>query len=360
MSTLKISKHSDVPTALDLVREEVEKESKRIRDAGSEALKEGKLKPAKEAIAYAERIDEFVKKIQRLGDEWKKLEAKIDAADPEVREIVNSKPQKAHKTGYTRNVGTIAPKTGFTVTFPDGTIIEAPKAKTVLAKTIEKIGAEKVAALGILCGGEPLVTRDKALYTKMPSQVVSIRGGWFVKTHSSTDAKVGYVKKIAKAIGMRLVTKAVPGSFVTAKQDVGKKSNVSPKTGKPDFPYAVGKVVQAVFPVLQSDPRMTSQCVEQLTGDSSSKLFKTGGHSVLKVNTGNPKEIEDSNGIKRYYPKLPLRFFGKSYWLTSQFQPHGIGPVLAWLAKIGLRKDEVLEICNRRWKSRQGLLFEAK
>ena len=34
MSTLKISKHSDVPAALDLVREEVDKEARRIFSAG--------------------------------------------------------------------------------------------------------------------------------------------------------------------------------------------------------------------------------------------------------------------------------------------------------------------------------------
>ena len=78
MSTLKISKHSDVPTALDLVKEEVDKESRRIFSAGGDALKAGNIKPAKEAIAYAEKLSDFVKKIQRLGDEWKKLEAKIE------------------------------------------------------------------------------------------------------------------------------------------------------------------------------------------------------------------------------------------------------------------------------------------
>ena len=34
MSTLKISKHSDVPAALDLVREEVDKEARRVRPSG--------------------------------------------------------------------------------------------------------------------------------------------------------------------------------------------------------------------------------------------------------------------------------------------------------------------------------------
>ena len=38
MSTLKISKHSDVPTALDLVKEEVDKEARRIFSAGGDTM----------------------------------------------------------------------------------------------------------------------------------------------------------------------------------------------------------------------------------------------------------------------------------------------------------------------------------
>ena len=205
MSTLKISKHSDVLTALDLVKEEVDKESKRIFSAGGDALKAGRIKPAKEAIAYAEKLSEFVKKIQKLGDEWNKLEAKIDAAASEVKDIVRPQVvQKSHKTGYTRKVGKIAPKTNFTVTFPNGVVVVDKKAYNVLAKTIEKLGADKVSALGVMCGGEPLVTKDKSLYKKQPSAVVPIAGGWFVKTHSGTKAKIGYLKRIAKMLKIKL------------------------------------------------------------------------------------------------------------------------------------------------------------
>jgi len=209
MSTLKISKHSDVPAALDLVKEEVEKESKRIFSAGGDALKAGNIKPAKEAIAYAEKLAEFVKKIHKLGEDWKKLEAKIDAAAPEVREIVNPPPQKPHKTGFTHNVTNIAPKTTFTVSFPDGTVVSDKKAKLVLAETIEKIGVEKVARLGIMCGGEPLVTKDRSLLKKYPEAIGTISGGWFVKTHSSTAAKMNFVKVIAKGLGIRLAVAKV-------------------------------------------------------------------------------------------------------------------------------------------------------
>ena len=105
MSTLKISKHSDVPTALDLVKEEVDKESRRIFSAGGDALKAGNIKPAKEAIAYAEKLADFVKKIQKLGDEWKKLEAKIDAAVELIKGInagATIKVPKAVKKDYSK------------------------------------------------------------------------------------------------------------------------------------------------------------------------------------------------------------------------------------------------------------------
>ena len=210
MSTLKISKHSDVPTALDLVKEEVDKEARRIFSAGGDALKAGNIKPAKEAIAYAEKLADFVKKIQKLGDEWKKLEAKIDAAAPEVREIVlPTKPQKEHKTGFTRKVTHVSPKTNFTVKLPDGKVIADSKAFWVMAKAIEAMGADKVAALGVLCGGEPLVTKDKTLLKKHPSAIAEIAGGWFVKTHSGTAAKIRYVKQIAKALKVKLVVTKV-------------------------------------------------------------------------------------------------------------------------------------------------------
>ncbi len=210
MSTLKISKHSDVPTALALVKEEVDKEARRIFSAGGDALKAGNIKPAKEAIAYAEKLADFVKKIQKLGDEWKKLEARIDAAAPEVKEIVlPTKPQKEHKTGFTRNVTHVSPKTNFIVKLPDGKVIADSKAFWVMAKAIEAMGADKVAALGVLCGGEPLVTKDKSLLKKHPSAIAEIAGGWFVKTHSGTAAKIRYVKQIAKALKVKLVVTKV-------------------------------------------------------------------------------------------------------------------------------------------------------
>lgn len=209
-------KHADVPLALDLVVEEVGKESQRIRDAGSVALKAGKLTPAKKAIAYAEKLQTFVRKVRDLGDEWAKLQAEIDAAAPEVRDIVRPpektpkqpkpKEKKPRKTGFKRNVGHIAPKKNFVVTLSNGTVIKDAKAAAVLAKTIEALGAEKVAQLGFLVCGEPLVTKVKEEHVKYAFATYDIADGWYVATHSSTAFKVNMIAKIAKALKVKLTT----------------------------------------------------------------------------------------------------------------------------------------------------------
>jgi len=198
-------KHAEVPAALDLVVEEVGKESQRIRDAGGEALKAGKLKPAKKAIDYAEKLAAFVKKVRALGDEWDALQVEMAEAAPEVQEIVQfPKPQKQHKTGFTRTVETVAPKTNFSVTFSDGVTIVDKQAKVVFAKTIEKIGADAVASLNIVQAGEPLVSQDKKVFKKEPTQIQAIADGWYVKTHSSTAAKMQLLEKIAKVQKVKL------------------------------------------------------------------------------------------------------------------------------------------------------------
>ena len=197
-------KHADVPTALELVVEEVGKESQRIRDAGGEALKANKLKPAKKAIAYAEKLAAFVKKVQALGAEWKALQTELDGAAPEVKEIVLPTKSHPHKVGYTRKVEKMAPKTNFTVQFPDGTMIADKKAKVVFGKAIEKLGAEAVAQLKIVLAAEPLLSREKSIFKKEPTQVQPIAGGWFVKTHCSTATKMQLLEKIAKTQKVKL------------------------------------------------------------------------------------------------------------------------------------------------------------
>lgn len=208
MSKLKIAGHADVLTALDLVKDEVDKESKRIFNAGADAFKAEKIESAEEAIAYAKKLRAFVGKVAVLGDEWKKLQDEIDTAAPEVREIVLPTKVRKTKTGYKRKVTTVAPKTNFTVTFPDGEIVSDRKAKNVFANSLIRLGIDKVVALGIIMAGEPLVGK-KIEFKKTPTQIASLGGGLFVNTHSSTANKMSLLGKIAARLGIDVKIDAV-------------------------------------------------------------------------------------------------------------------------------------------------------
>lgn len=340
MIQIQIKNLADVPEALALVNEEVGKVKKAINDAGAKALKEDRRQIAREALDYADGLDDFIKKIEKLGEEWKALEASIEKATPEAREIVRA-------AGGTRVVvDPVSPKSGLRVTFPDGTVIATPKASTTQARTIERLGPAAVAALGLRMNGEPLLTRTKKDLKKYPESVETLRGGWILSTHSNTQRKADDLKRIADRLGIRLKIEIVPG--VSHKTTPPKAPKRSPSTSLP-FPFKVGQVVKAVFPVLQRDARMKKEYVDDLLDESSSARFKTGGNPVFKERKGLPNETRDKYGHHRYYPKLPLVFHGRRVWLTSQFDPPAITPVLDWLDKLGMSRSDVLAICERAY-----------
>ncbi len=306
---IEVSKLSDVRAALDLVKGEIEKAEMAIRKEGADAMLQGRYADAQSLIGTADKLNVFAGKIDALGPEWDGIDIDRSPSPPPP-------PPPPPQHGV------------LSVRFPDGTLISEKKANQTFAKAIEKIGPADVASLGVSNCGEPLVTKDKEDLSKYPSSIIPIADGWFVNTQSSTESKAKRPTGIAKALKRKIVVKVGPGA-------------------KPAFPYAVGEVVQAVFPVLQTDSRMKECDIAMLVDKASSARFKVGGHPVLKLRTGAPNETRDSMGIHRYYPKLPLTFFGQDYWLASQFQPHGIWPVLEWLESIGMGRDEVLDICRK-------------
>ncbi len=93
--------------------------------------------------------------------------------------------------------------------------------------------------------------------------------------------------------------------------------------------------------------------------DSSIK-FKTGGNSVLKINRGKDsdryRQSKNGKSHARYYPetKVRLEFQGVKYYLTSQFAPEAIVPVVAWFAKKGIDASEICKIVEQINEMRLG------
>lgn len=91
-------------------------------------------------------------------------------------------------------------KTNLLVEFEDGTRLENQVAAVTFCKVIEKIGAERVAALNITQYGINIVSRKKDDFYNQRQ----VRGGWYVLTHSSTANKKTLLENIASQLGIKL------------------------------------------------------------------------------------------------------------------------------------------------------------
>lgn len=193
-------------------------------------------------------------------------------------------------------------------------------------------------------------TDDRRWYEKKLKEAIEIRHPTFTKMvqnkpkPESGDEVLNEMLALLDVIGFDVDSASPLSSSVPLTTQAETLSG-----NESHFPYQVGKVVQAVFDFLQNDPRMTAKSIDAFCAPESSAKFKTGGWPVLKKRTNNSEETKDEQGRQRYYAKLPLTFSGKHFWLTSQFAPHGIEPVLAWLREIGLYENEVLRICKKKW-----------
>lgn len=107
------------------------------------------------------------------------------------------------ESSYTVSPHTKSKKTNLAVTFPDGTVIKNRFAWKTLCDTIEKVGAEKVARLGIRQSGIDLVSTVEDDYY----QQHRIKGGYWVLTHSSTEMKKNHIEYISQELGLNLTVK---------------------------------------------------------------------------------------------------------------------------------------------------------
>ena len=86
------------------------------------------------------------------------------------------------------------------VTRPDRTVIQYHKAAATISQTIKEIGAEKVATVHISVDGMNLVNLGgNPLY---PSAQYNVGNGFFVNTHSNTEAKARYLRQIFKTLNL--------------------------------------------------------------------------------------------------------------------------------------------------------------
>ena len=81
----------DVPTALQLLQDALGEEEARIREEGSNAMKDGDYDTATAVIDFAKRLLAFQHKVGAMSKEWSELEELREKATPAVQEIISKR-----------------------------------------------------------------------------------------------------------------------------------------------------------------------------------------------------------------------------------------------------------------------------
>ena len=77
-SFLRIEQHSEVPSAVDLLKDELNDERKILFDFGSKAMNAQESKMAREVLDLVDELDKFVGKADAFLVDWKNLCGKLD------------------------------------------------------------------------------------------------------------------------------------------------------------------------------------------------------------------------------------------------------------------------------------------
>jgi len=186
-----------VSAAFDLILEEINAVVSEVHSQGASFLNQGQYKEAENVISSAKELSKFRGKLESLKQEW------LIGLDATTRAKVKVEPTKV---AYTIEAHSKSPKTALKVKFPDGTVFFEKTAVNTFIATLQKIGLQRVSALGLQCNNYPLVSKIKA-----PAEYnQTVTDGYWVMTHSSTEGKRKQLYDIATGLKVDLKVDVVP------------------------------------------------------------------------------------------------------------------------------------------------------
>lgn len=192
-----MSKTSDsVSVAFELMLSEIESEIDALNVRGSECFHGSQYDEAERLVAFGKKLKAFSETVQNLHGKWVSEFSSLFPA-----EVIPDAVVKARRVIASSQK---ASKTRLLIVFADGSSIFEPSAAKSLAQFIKRIGFERVRNLNYTVNGEPLVSNQKSsIYNDTEID------GFFVKTHSNTNAKCSLIQKISLALGMKIEVKIV-------------------------------------------------------------------------------------------------------------------------------------------------------
>ncbi len=191
---------------------------------------------------------------------------------------------------------------GFTVRFPDGTVVQRKNAKETMIATLKVIGLHRAAAFrGRLFKGFPLVSRNERIDAGFKCQ--ELVDGWFIYVNMSNDTKIEILRQISDELSLGLVIKDETGNDVTFGSDSSQSNNKS--TGKRtlyklngDGPYSKRELVLlAVTQYVMEHPDFTYAQIEQVFPKSLQ-----GSYGVIRpMSWVKEKASLGTDHLNRYY-----------------------------------------------------------
>ena len=185
-----------VSTAFQIILEEIDSIVSEVNSQGAAYFRNNDYPKAEEALSSGKKLQAFRMKLDTLKGEW------VSGLDEPTRQKVLIQQSSVVRTIASSGKSF---KTILVVKFGDGTVFFEPKASDTFAKSLQKLGISKVAALKIKVNNLDLVSQQRS-ETYSQTEI----DGYLIMTHSSTEAKRDKLLEISKALQEKLSVDIVP------------------------------------------------------------------------------------------------------------------------------------------------------
>ena len=185
-----------VTVAFELIALELNVEVEDLNSEGAQLFRDSNYEAAKSLTEKGKALRDFCNRVSQLSEEWTESFA--------AETLTPAGIEREHEAARKILSASKGAKTGLMVRFKDGSVICEPKAAMTLANAIQRIGFEKVEALGILVNKENIVSRNPS-----PKYQDTFVAPYYVKTHSNTEQKKKNLDRISEELGLGLTVTVI-------------------------------------------------------------------------------------------------------------------------------------------------------
>jgi hypothetical protein len=175
----------NIKVSLEAVKNEIDKYARDLINKGKNAFDESRFEDASKLSDQGKKLQDFSKKVDGLSVDWKRNFNNVIEHHFPTR--ITSSPK--------------SPRTGLSVTFPDGSFVCDKTGASTFMESLYKIGFSKIEDLNIRVRNLPLVSKSK---NNHPIYQEHYLNGYWIVTHTSTAEKKNTLEIISEKLQLYL------------------------------------------------------------------------------------------------------------------------------------------------------------